>query len=282
MPSSEGAIPDPFARVRALGDKAGGHGRRLGVAAAVALHALASAHAWAAARGAIEAPVPARPAELEVAVDVEPAATAAHETAVEAPAPAEPRPSERVTAASAVPAARPATDPYDGAPTPSKAPEVVASSTTSAGAATMASGDGSGPGHGAVAGAGAATTATPDMQAQLHAVPAPPAAAPREPASPAPPVDRSRAPALAGGTAWRCPFPPEAESDQVDQAVATIVVTVGSDGSPTAVTVVGDPGHGFGRAARACAFGRRYTPGLDGSGAVHVATTAPIRVRFTR
>jgi len=280
MPSSGGAIPDPFARVRALGDKAGGHGRLVGVAAAVALHALASAHAWAAARGGIDAAPPARATELEVAVDVEPAPAAARERAIEPPALAEPRPSEHATPAGPV-AARPLADPYDGAPTPSKAPEVVTSS-TSTGGATIASGDGSGPGHGAVAGAGTATTATPDAQARLPAVAAPPAPATREPAPSPPAIDRSRAPALAGGTAWRCPFPPEAESDQVDQAVATIVVTVGTDGSPNAVTVVGDPGHGFGRAARACAFGRRYTPGLDGSGAVHVATTAPIRVRFTR
>jgi protein TonB len=48
------------------------------------------------------------------------------------------------------------------------------------------------------------------------------------------------------------------------------------------VKVVSDPGHGFGRAARMCALGRRYTPGNDRAGQPITGTTPPIKVRFTR
>lgn len=102
----------------------------------------------------------------------------------------------------------------------------------------------------------------------------------------APPVavakpDQSR-PASVVGTAWNCPFPAEADADGVDSATATIVVTVGEDGSPRSVSVVSDPGSGFGRAARQCALSRRYVAGLDRDGNATTATTPPIRVRFTR
>jgi protein TonB len=103
------------------------------------------------------------------------------------------------------------------------------------------------------------------------------------PVAAAPPKeDRSRPPTIAGGLAWSCPFPPEADADGRDTAVATIVVTVSPDGTPASVSIVADPGSGFGRAARQCAFGRRYQPGLDRDGAPTKATTPPIRVRFSR
>ncbi len=99
---------------------------------------------------------------------------------------------------------------------------------------------------------------------------------------PAPPVDKSQSPKLEGGTSWNCPFPPEADSEQIDQALVTLVVTVKPDGSPLSVSVVADPGHGFGRAARMCALGRRYSAGLDASGTPVTKTTAPFNVRFNR
>lgn len=101
-------------------------------------------------------------------------------------------------------------------------------------------------------------------------------------AGPPPGPDLSRPPTIAGGTSWNCPFPPEADAAQVDQAVVTVVVTVRPDGSPQSVQVVSDPGNGFGRAARTCALGRRYQTGLDRAGQPTTAATPPIRVRFTR
>lgn len=102
-----------------------------------------------------------------------------------------------------------------------------------------------------------------------------------EPVAVAPKVDLSK-PASVVGTAWNCPFPAEADAEGIDNATATIVVTVGNDGSPRSVSVVSDPGTGFGRAARQCALGRRYTAGLDRDGNATTATTPPIRVRFSR
>ena len=97
-----------------------------------------------------------------------------------------------------------------------------------------------------------------------------------------PKEDRSKPPTIAGGSAWSCPFPPEADADGRDSAVATIVVTVRPDGTPASVAVIADPGSGFGRAARQCALGRRYQAGLDRDGNATTATTPPIRVRFSR
>jgi protein TonB len=98
----------------------------------------------------------------------------------------------------------------------------------------------------------------------------------------APPPNLAKQPGLVGGTSWNCPFPPEADSEQIDQAVVTIVVTVRPDGTPLSASVTNDPGHGFGRAARLCAMSRRYTPGLDKTGAPTTMSTPPINVRFSR
>jgi protein TonB len=94
--------------------------------------------------------------------------------------------------------------------------------------------------------------------------------------------DLSRAASPAGGTSWNCPFPPEADADQIDEARASLVVTVRPDGTPLSVSVVSDPGHGFGRAARMCALTRRFTPALDKTGQAIAGSTPPFNVRFTR
>lgn len=93
----------------------------------------------------------------------------------------------------------------------------------------------------------------------------------------------ARAATVASGSNWSsCPFPPEADVDQVDYAVVTLVVSVRPDGTPRSVKVVSDPGHGFGRSARQCALSKRYTAALDREGRAIVGTTPPIRVTFTR
>ncbi len=98
-----------------------------------------------------------------------------------------------------------------------------------------------------------------------------------------PPPDKSTAAGLEGGTNWsNCPFPPEADSEQIDSAVVTLVVTVRPDGSALSATVTADPGHGFARAARMCALARRYIPGRDRDGTPTTKTTPPITVRFSR
>jgi periplasmic protein TonB len=94
-------------------------------------------------------------------------------------------------------------------------------------------------------------------------------------------VDLSRTAQLAGSGEWRCPFPPEADSDQVDEAAAIIEVVVGADGKAQRATVLQDPGHGFGREARQCALREAYVPALDRDGAT-VASSKKFRVKFER
>jgi len=104
---------------------------------------------------------------------------------------------------------------------------------------------------------------------------------------PAPAVagpDLSRPASILGGTGteWDCPFPPEADAEQIDFQRVQIVVTIRPDGSPQDVRVLGSPGNGFGRAARQCAMRQRYSPALDREGHPILATSPPIWVKFNR
>jgi protein TonB len=79
-----------------------------------------------------------------------------------------------------------------------------------------------------------------------------------------------------------CPFPPQADLEQVDRATAVVAVTVAPNGSPRSVQVLSDPGYGFGAMAKRCAMSKSYTPALDADGKKITATTPPINVRFRR
>lgn len=101
-------------------------------------------------------------------------------------------------------------------------------------------------------------------------------------AAPPPAPDRSRIASLGGGGEWSCPFPPEADTAQVDEAYVTLQVEVKADGSPGSVRVVSDPGNGFGREARRCAMGKRYATAQDHDGNPIAGTTNQFRVHFSR
>ena len=94
-------------------------------------------------------------------------------------------------------------------------------------------------------------------------------------------VDLSRTATLAGSGEWRCPFPPEADADQVDEASAIIEVIVSSDGKARSASILQDPGHGFGREARSCAMRESYVPALDKAGTA-VSSSKKFRVKFER
>jgi protein TonB len=104
--------------------------------------------------------------------------------------------------------------------------------------------------------------------------------------APAPTVevgpDRSRAAGRAGSDEWRCDFPPEADAEQIDEAYVTLQVVVGADGKAKKVTVLKDPGHGFGRMAYQCAQRESYNAAYDHAGNAIEAETKPIRVHFQR
>jgi protein TonB len=98
---------------------------------------------------------------------------------------------------------------------------------------------------------------------------------------PAPTKDLSRN-ASVGSAEWNCPFPPEADTAQVDEAWVTLQVDVRPDGSPASVRVVTDPGNGFGRVARQCAMNKHLTTALDRDGNPVGGETKPFRVHFQR
>jgi protein TonB len=138
---------------------------------------------------------------------------------------------------------------------------VVGSASTYVGGATAANGTG--------------TSATAGVPVGPAAMPPPsPRSIERGP-------DRSRRPAVAGGLEWRCPFPPEADAEGIDDAVATIRIDVAVSGAVRSVSIQSDPGHGFGREARRCALTKAWTPALDREGSA-VDGTAVVKVRFTR
>lgn len=141
-------------------------------------------------------------------------------------------------------------------------------------------GPGTGPGFGYVSAAGTATAATYDPRARPDGKEGGHGSGEQKP--PPPKVNRSRPANVAGSKSWSCPFPPEADQEQINRATATVVVTVSPSGAPVSVQILSDPGYGFGRAAKQCAMSRRYEPALDASGAPVRATTPPIIVRFKR
>lgn len=102
------------------------------------------------------------------------------------------------------------------------------------------------------------------------------------PAPPAPKINRSRPAQLINkSNLERCPFPAEADAEQVDEAAVGIEVRVGVDGRAQTVTVTRDPGHGFGREARKCALRERYSPALNVDG-LPIAGVYRVNFRFSR
>jgi protein TonB len=81
---------------------------------------------------------------------------------------------------------------------------------------------------------------------------------------------------------WSCPWPAEAEAERIDEQTVIIRVVVNADGFAASAEMLEDPGHGFGRAAVACALHTRFTPARDRKGRPVRAVSPPIRVRFTR
>jgi protein TonB len=93
--------------------------------------------------------------------------------------------------------------------------------------------------------------------------------------------ERRRAVTLADGR-WTCPWPMEADAQQIDTETVVLRVRVRPSGRVEAVELVSDPGAGFGPAAAACARQTRFDPARDGTGAAVDAWSPPIRVHFAR
>ena len=183
------------------------------------------------------------------------------------------------------PMAKPVDDPYkDVAPAPAKAAKVLTAEPKPDEPVnfdnTIVSGDGNalggmqsqaGNGDKVTFSKAASNQGTPGGRGTVAAPPPPP-----------PGPDLTRPVGLAGAASWNCPFPPEADADQIDHAVVGIQVTVQPNGSASAATVVSDPiGHGFARSARQCALAKRYKPALDRTGTA-ITGTAVVNVTFNR
>jgi TonB family protein len=87
--------------------------------------------------------------------------------------------------------------------------------------------------------------------------------------------------ALAAGT-WICPWPSEADAEQIDQQTVVIRVRVAPEGTVVSAQLVADPGTGFGHAAMTCARQTRFEPALDIDGHPMASWSPPIRVHFSR
>ncbi len=98
---------------------------------------------------------------------------------------------------------------------------------------------------------GTSATAVRNLNAQAGGVPG---GTGTKPAPPGPAVaDRSHRLSVVSSD-WRCDFPPEADSEQIDEMTVPTEVTVSASGRVTAAHALRDPGYGFGRAAAQCAL----------------------------
>lgn len=145
---------------------------------------------------------------------------------------------------------------------------------------TIASGDSNDAMYGLVAGGGTGNVPTKNRGAKIGGKPGGHGTSTRPDAVVEPDLTRgAHAPSVITDD---CPFPTESDLAGIDHAAVLLVVTVMPDGSAGAVKVVQDPGHGFGRAAVACAKRQVFTYARDRHGKHLQADTAPFYMRFTR
>ncbi|HRI65049.1 MAG TPA: energy transducer TonB [Polyangium sp.] len=279
---------DPLAPIFALGNRAAKTGAIIGLFIALSTHGYASGRAMTALFDMQKAIREIRSGLHDffwTEYDVEVPPEQKVEEKKEEPPPPEPEPEPAPKMDKPAPKEE---DPYEDKtppPPPAQAAKVLTAKEDPDEPVDMTgngfvTGDGTGPGYGMVSAEGTGKTPTFNKGASLDGKEG--GTGTGKPPPPPPTVDLSKPPSLVGSTSWDCPFPPEADAEQIDQAVASVVVTVRPDGSVQSVKVVEDPGYGFGRAARICALARKFSPGLDKSGQPATMATPPIRVRFTR
>lgn len=294
-----GRWADPLDAVLSLGSDGAKVGAVLGIAAAIALHGAGAAQAysipielqqWA---GNVRAQAKlALGTTYDIEVEKEPPPPPPPEPPKEEPEPEkEPEPPKPVEAPKPPPKPTPKPPAKAAAPKEEPAPAAaqagkVLTQEADPDEPVDLTGEGFVTGNaetfagGVTAAGGTSKTAVYDPNARPDGVPGGKGKAPAPPVNPGP--DRSRPAKPAEATWASCAFPPEADAEQIDFQLVTIMVTVRPDGTPQSVKVVNDPGRGFGRAARQCAMSKRFLPALDRSGAPILATTPPFTVRFQR
>jgi len=277
---SGGPRPDPFARVRSLGERQARQGMAVGLAVAL------SVHGAAAARGAtslIEMGAFATLVQSAVRDDIR--ATYAVEMIPQKPPPPppeEPPPPEKDVQPKAV-SRNPTTDAPP--PPPAQAGKVLTAN-PDPDAPVDLTGEGfvSGEGDHYVGGVTSAkgTSNVPVTQPQAK-VGGKIGGTGNGPVNAVPTKQDLSKPALPSDSSWNdCPWPPEADADQINFMKVRVVVTVGVDGRAQKVTVLNDPGHGFARYAQQCAFRKSFNVGLNADGKAIVSTTPPFAITYQR
>lgn len=274
--------PDPFGAVLALGEGAMRVGAIVGLIGALVLHGAAGVRAAAnlfdvESFSIAVAQYVKNNLQLQIDIDTAPPPPP--------PPPPEPPPPEpEPEKAPPPPPPTPAGEPPPPPPAPAEAGKVLTSD-PDPDAPVDLTGDGFVTGNGEFRGgitsaSGTAKTAVRDVNAVPTGVPGGTGTAPA-PVVKAPEKDLSQA-ASPIGTSWSdCGFPAEAQLDGVEFGVVKLVVTVNPDGRAKSVTILSDPGSGFGNHARQCAMRRTFKPALDKAGQAVVSSTPPFTVRFT-
>ena len=272
--------PDPLAKVRALGERQNRYGMTVGLALALSVHGAGAARGFTSLidMGAFAALV-----QSMVRDDIR--ATYAVEMAPEKPPPPppeEPPPPEP----EAQPKAANRSAPAEATPPPPAQAGKVLTAAPDPDAPLDLTGDGfvTGDGDRYVGGVtsakGTSTTAVHQTQTKIGGKIGNTGSGKTDTA--ATKVDLSRPP-VPTDTTWNdCGFPPEADTDQINYMRVRIMVTVGMDGRAQKVSVLNDPGHGFGRQAQQCAFRKSFSVALNSDGKPVVSTTPPFGVTFTR
>jgi outer membrane biosynthesis protein TonB len=273
---------DPLGRVLALGGGAAVTGGLFGIAGALALHVALGLRAFtalfelgdfAAHAHAFVTAARLNEVDIDTSLPVEP------DEPEPEPPPPEPDPAPRLRPTVQAPAEAPAPAAAQAgqALTAEPSPDDPLDFTN-----TIVTGPGTSYSGGTTASTGTSKSAVHDPRARgglppggtgTGKAPAPP------PPAPGKSLARSPTPETLN---WRCGFPAEADMEQIDYATVMLSVTVGPDGRAKSVSVLKDPGSGFGNLAKSCAFRMRYSVGLDARGQAVTKTTPPFPVRFTR
>jgi protein TonB len=145
---------------------------------------------------------------------------------------------------------------------------------------SIASGDSNDPMYGLVAGGGTGNVPTRNPKAKVGGKVGGHGTSTRADAVLEPDLTRgAHAPSVITD---ECDFPPEADLARIDHESVLIQVNVLPNGHAGAITVLADPGHGFGRAAIACAKHMIFSAARDRHGTYIQADTPPTTIRFTR
>jgi protein TonB len=281
VPARVTASYDPLTRIFSLMERERRVGLSIGLAGALIVHGAGAAHGYSALLD-----IGAFAAAVRSAVDDDVRATVAVEVNKPPPPPPptpEPEP-EKPQPQVKAPAA-PQNQAQEKPPAPAQAAKVLTADPDPSEPLDLTdqgfvSGEGERFAGGVTTATGTSKTAVRDTNAKPGGVVGGKGTGPVAPAAPKEDLSRPATPAT---RSWDdCGFPAEADVEQIDFMRVTVVVTVNVDGRAQSVSVLKDPGYGFGNQARQCALRKTYNVGYNADGKPVVTTTPPFVVTFRR